>query len=69
MRTVIGFTMGVTLAASTMAASLSWWTPKDKDCPSFTSEAACTAYCAQNPSKCGDSTACTEHTGPVAPGC
>ena len=69
MQRLIGLAMALTLAASVAAASVTWWTPKEKDCPSFTSEASCTAYCTQNPTKCGGSTECAEHTGPVAPGC
>lgn len=58
------------LAGSVMAAADSqWWTPKEKDCPSFTSQAACTAYCTQDPQHCGGSTQCIQHTGPFGPSC
>ena len=70
MRTVIGVAAALVLAASlTAAAAVEWWTPKEKDCPSFASEAACTTYCVQDPQRCGGSTACVQHTGPVQPGC
>ena len=58
------------LAGSIIAAAdVQWWTPKEKDCPSFTTEAACTAYCTQEPARCGGSTECIDHSGPNAPGC
>ena len=59
------------LAGSVMiaAADSQWWTPKEKDCPSFTSEAACTAYCTQDPQHCGGSTQCIQRSGPFGPSC
>jgi hypothetical protein len=69
MRTAIAVAAGMLLAATLAAADVQWWTPQEKDCPSFTTQADCTAFCTQDPSRCGGSTACVAHTGPVAPGC
>jgi hypothetical protein len=70
MRSVIGLAAAMVLAGTlTAAATIEWWTPTEKDCPSFATEAACTAFCAQDPQRCGGSTSCVQHSGPVAPGC
>jgi hypothetical protein len=69
MRIVLSLAAAIVLGGSLAAADVTWWTPQEKDCPSFSSEATCTAYCVQDPSRCGGNTACIQHTGPVAPGC
>jgi hypothetical protein len=53
----------------TVAALVQWWKPKEKDCPSFASQTACAAFCAQNPGRCGGNAVCIQHTGPSAPSC
>ena len=69
MRTAMGLAAAIVLAGTLAAAAVQWWTPREKDCPSFASQAACNAYCTQDPQRCGGSTDCIEHSGPVAPGC
>jgi len=46
-----------------------WWTPREKDCPTFDDQASCVAYCAQDPARCGGSTACISGSGPQRPPC
>ena len=70
MRSAIGLTLALVLGWSLSAMALvQWWTPQEKDCPSFTSESACTAFCVQDPTRCGGDTTCILHSGPQNPGC
>ena len=55
--------------AWTAGALVQWWTPKDKDCPTFNTQADCVAYCAANPASCENSTVCISSSGPTRPGC
>ena len=69
MRIVLGFAAALVLAGTLAAADVQWWTPQERDCPSFATQADCTAFCVRDPSRCGGNTACILHSGPVAPGC
>jgi hypothetical protein len=57
------------LIGGAVSANVQWWTPAQKDCPTFDSEQQCVAFCTQNKARCGDSTACASHTGPERPPC
>ena len=68
------------LAAATIAAALGagawsvradvqWWTPKEKDCPTFDTQAACLAFCAADPAQCGDDARCVSRSGPERSPC
>jgi hypothetical protein len=46
-----------------------WWVPKERDCPTFDTQAACTAYCAQDPARCGGNTTCISGSGAKRPQC
>ena len=50
-------------------ALVEWWTPKQKDCPTFDSQASCVAFCTQNPAGCGNDATCIRGTGPARPPC
>ena len=50
-------------------ALVEWWTPRQKDCPSFDNQASCVAYCVQDPARCGGDTTCIRGTGEARPAC
>jgi hypothetical protein len=57
------------LIGGVVSADVEWWTPKQKDCPTFDTRAQCVAYCTQDPARCGDSTACIGSSGAERPPC
>jgi hypothetical protein len=50
-------------------ALVEWWTPQQKDCPTFDSQASCVAFCTQNPARCGGDPTCIRGTGAARPPC
>jgi hypothetical protein len=52
-----------------VGATVQWWTPEEKDCPTFDTQANCVAWCAQDPGRCGGSTSCISSSGPARPPC
>jgi hypothetical protein len=46
-----------------------WWTPREKDCPTFDTQASCRAYCTQSPARCGGNTTCISSSGAERPPC
>ena len=50
-------------------ALVEWWTPQQKDCPTFDSQASCVAFCTQNPARCGNDATCIRGTGAARPPC
>jgi hypothetical protein len=72
MRKVLGAAaFAALLAAGVPAANAvaEWWTPKEKDCPTFDSQASCVAYCSQDPARCGGNATCIRGTGAARPQC
>ena len=55
--------------AWTAGALVQWWSPKQKDCPTFDTQAQCTSFCTQNPASCGGDTTCVSTSGPSRPPC
>ena len=52
-----------------VGATVQWWTPEEKDCPTFDTQASCVAWCTQDPARCSGSTSCINSSGPARPPC
>jgi hypothetical protein len=57
------------LGAWSARADVTWWTPKQRDCPTFDTQAACVAFCTADPARCGDDTSCVSRSGPERSPC
>ena len=52
------------MGALSVGASVQWWTPKQKDCPTFDTQDECVAFCTANPDSCDGDLRCVSRSGP-----
>lgn len=61
--------LGFGAAAPVARAMSEWWTPPNRDCPTFDSEESCESYCRADPDRCGGAVQCSFKTGDKRPQC